>query len=421
MKIQVIQYAKGTATEKEGILYSPLSSPRALDDHDINIIDLSNDSLWKYAGKAYIGEIDALSDLSTIQQMVSNKRWAVVLYALPQNADYLYNLSSAYDKRCAPIKDVVEGILRNSITHALPQDAMPFGMAFERTETLINGENYEADFYLTGMGTVVTASERSEKITTVKVSEDVYVTTLKITKSNEALKHFITSIFVEHEREPAPEWMNKILLFDDAVQKEQIEQREREIRAAEAKIQEAEAKLKENQRYKSILYTNGDELVTVVFDILERMLDCDLSTFVDEKKEDFLIKKPSCTFIGEIKGVTSNVKYEHISQVELHYRSYLDKLSEEGTSENVKQLLIMNPFRSKDLAMRDPVHTAQVDLAKRNNCLIIETNTLLRIFERFCDGKITTARCIEVLSRKSGLLSDTDLDESTEDNEPYMI
>ena len=55
------------------------------------------------------------------------------------------------------------------------------------------------------------------------------------------------------------------------------------------------------------------------------------------KKEDFLIKLPSCTFIGEIKGVTSNVKYEHISQIELHYRGYLDLLAER--KENNSSLL----------------------------------------------------------------------------------
>ena len=42
MRIQVIQYSNSSlATENDGILYSPMYSPRALDDYDINIIDLS--------------------------------------------------------------------------------------------------------------------------------------------------------------------------------------------------------------------------------------------------------------------------------------------------------------------------------------------------------------------------------------------
>lgn len=60
------------------------------------------------------------------------------------------------------------------------------------------------------------------------------------------------------------------------------------------------------------------------------------------------------------------MKYEHISQLELHYRSYLDRLAENRQSENVKQLLIMNPFRTKALDRRDPIHVSQIDLAIRN-------------------------------------------------------
>ena len=145
-----------------------------------------------------------------------------------------------------------------------------------------------------------------------------------------------------------------------------------------------------------------------------------ISTFIDEKREDFLIKLPRCTFIGEIKGVTSNVKYEHISQLELHYRGYLDRLAETGEVETVKQLLIINPFRTKPLEQRDPVHTAQIELAIRNECLIIETRTLLRIYERFCVNRLTSQQCEEVFARRSGVIDLSDFDKP-EDMEPYKV
>ena len=141
---------------------------------------------------------------------------------------------------------------------------------------------------------------------------------------------------------------------------------------------------------------------------LSKILNCDLSGFHDEKREDFLIKLPKYTFIGEIKGVTSNVKYEHISQLELHYRSYLDDLEEEKSTETVKQLLIINPFRTKPLNEREPVHSAQIDLAIRNNCLIIETDTLLRVFEKFCNKEINVRQCQDVFASKTGLLRPED-------------
>ena len=139
--------------------------------------------------------------------------------------------------------------------------------------------------------------------------------------------------------------------------------------------------------------------------MLEALLDCDLSSFKDEKAEDFLIKKDKHTFIGEIKGVTSNVKSEHISQLDVHYQTYLDKLRENTEDEKVHQLLILNPLRNKPLQSREPVHEIQIKLAKRNECLIIETVTLLRIYEQFLMKKITSEQCMEVFSTETGLLS----------------
>ena len=149
---------------------------------------------------------------------------------------------------------------------------------------------------------------------------------------------------------------------------------------------------------------------TIVFEILEQLLDCDLSDFVDEKREDFLIKKESCTLIGEIKGVTSNIKNEHISQVDVHYQGYMGRLQEENLSENMHQLLIMNPFRNKEPSQREPVHEQQIALAERNGCLLIETITLLHIFEKFLAGSISSEQCIAIFSNHTGLLKESDFD-----------
>ena len=421
MRIQVIQHSNNAAVTKEGILFSPMRAPSALDDYDINFLDLSVPSMWRYKYSSNVGQVDTLPDLQTLQQMVTNKKKAIVVYVMPQNITYTYDLqySSSYDQ--VPIKDKLAGIYHYSIANAIPSHTMMTNLAFEKTNTNISGKTYDADFYLVNPAEIVTKSDRSEKPTTVRICENVYVTTLAVTKTIADIKHYVSALFEEHERETAPEWMNTISFGDDAFQNSQIEQCKAEIEAANAKICDAEAKLKENAKYKSILYTNGNELVDVVFEILEKILGYDLSTFIDDKKEDFLIKLPSCTFIGEIKGVTSNVKYEHISQLELHYRSYLDRLAENRQSENVKQLLIMNPFRTKAVDRRDPVHISQIDLAIRNGCLIIETNTLLRLYERFCNGEVTSQKCIEVLLSRTGLLCLADFDKDAGDIEPYKV
>ena len=88
MRIQVIQYDT-ISGEREGVTFSPLSAPRAIDDFDINIVDLSIHNMWTYCADT-IGKVDAYRDLETIQLMVSNKRKAVVIYAFPQNIRYTY-------------------------------------------------------------------------------------------------------------------------------------------------------------------------------------------------------------------------------------------------------------------------------------------------------------------------------------------
>ena len=68
MRIQVIQFS-ADGGEKDGITFSPLSAPRALDDFDINIVDLSSAGIWKYQEDT-CGKVDILCDLQTISQMV---------------------------------------------------------------------------------------------------------------------------------------------------------------------------------------------------------------------------------------------------------------------------------------------------------------------------------------------------------------
>ena len=162
--------------------------------------------------------------------------------------------------------------------------------------------------------------------------------------------------------------------------------------------------MQDNLRYKSILYNNSDALVEVVFEIIEYVFDISLSDFNDEKKEDFLFKKDSITYIGEIKGVTSNVKYENISQLEVHYSKYLDKLQENGITEQIKKVLIMNYERTKDIMLRDEINKMQIDLAVKNDTLIIDSKTLLTIYERILQGKITKDQVVDYIKNSSGIV-----------------
>lgn len=418
MTIQVISY--DNKIESQGnIECSYLDSPKALDNYNINIIDLSVEEMWR--NESYqVGRVDSLKDLKTIYKMVQSRKKAKVIYVFPKNVTYTY--TNSYSRICNDkFKNIISEITTETLKSTIYSPKALPNIVYGSTSTTILEKQYNADFYFEGVSNVCTKSDKSEKPTTVELPSNIFLTTLDITRNIDNLKHYISYLFENKQHEDEPKWMEGISFGDDDIQKELITENIKKIENAKTEIEKAEKKLEENKKYKSILYTNGDELVEVVFLILEKLLDCDLSDFIDNKEEDFLIKKPQCTFIGEIKGVTSNVRQEHVSQTDVHYWRYLDELEDKKIEENVKQLLIMNPFRNKPLEDREPVCSAQIELANRNNCLIIETKVLLDVFEKFCNSDITSDKCISVFNKRSGLLSLTDFDETEEDNTPYKI
>lgn len=423
MKVQIITYdgskirnSSDKAMTSETALFetTTLNAPMSPDMYDINVIDLNHSNLWEHIGTD-TASINKINDLRSLNTMLSRAKHAVTIIVLPGNLTYKYwfdKYSRAY-KRTIQLKDML-GAFRSILKELIPEIA-PFRLLYENNVSTISEIQYGASFYFDivdeDADEVLTCSDVSHKPNTVAVCERVLVTTLDILNSEQELKGYLTGLgFLAKERSRYPDWLEAYVFGDDNEQREQIRKKRLEIEAAESDIVRAEQKLAENLAYKSILYTNGAELVGDVFDILEQILDCDLSGFVDKKKEDFLIKLEDVTLIGEIKGVTSNVKSEHVSQLELHYHGYMDALEEKGESEQVKQILIISPFRTKPPQQREPIHENQIKLAERNNALIIETGTLLQIFEKFRKGELDTGAIRDKMINSSGLLRIDDCD-----------
>ena len=191
-------------------------------------------------------------------------------------------------------------------------------------------------------------------------------------------------------------------MFDDNTQLNIIKKNNDMIKAAHENISKAMEVIDKNNRYKSILYTTGNELVEVVFEILQEMLGCDLSEFTDKKKEDFKFTLGDKVFIGEIKGVTLNVKKANVSQLDVHVQEYMDDNDEQV--ENIIALLIIDHQRGKAIAEREKVHEEVIKLAERNGSLIVDTMALLRLFEQYTLNEKSREECIELLESNTGLL-----------------
>ena len=73
-------------------------------------------------------------------------------------------------------------------------------------------------------------------------------------------------------------------------------------------------------------------------------------------------------------------------------------------TEQIKKILIMNYERTKDIILRDDINQMQIDLAIKNSTLIIDSKTLLIIYERLLQGKITKNKVIDYIKSSSGIV-----------------
>jgi hypothetical protein len=407
MKIQLIGHETRII---KNIKCSRFKDPQSPDDFDINIIDLNSSGIW-YCKSSKSDTINDFNDFVHLSEMISDSKKTKVLIVYPENYYYYYHFDT-YNLRYHykdELKNKLHVLLKiESLITQLP----PPSIFFEKTETTINDLKFLSDFRFdtTGELRCSTKSDVSEKSTTVKLQHpnkkiEITLTTLhNITKDEKSLQSFLKHIGLIEIKDAEPEWIKSYDKFDDKKIKAQIDKNKRDISKLQQEITKGNEILEQNKKWKSILYENGENLVKVVFNVLEKLLDYDFSDRKDNFKEDFLIKKEGVVFVGEIKGVSHNVKNSNISQAVTNRNICKENLESENIEENVKGLLVINHQRDKPLENREPIHNNQIEEAERNQILIIETSTLLDIFEKHQKNDISAAKYIEIFKNKVGVL-----------------
>lgn len=348
--------------------------------------------------------INGMNDWKSLSIMINNSQKTKIIILFPQNIKYKYkykyNGNGKYEKSCE-LKNMIPTMMEDLLIY-LYKNIHMLDVIYENTETLIGCDKISASFYFNiGRSDICTRSIKSDKLTTVNIN-NVILTTLNITSSDQLIS-FLREIHLIEEKESVPEWIKDEKMFDDEVQLNIIKERNKIIKTAKSDIEKAESVIRQNERYKSILYTSGDELVDVIFEILHDMLGCDLSDFNDEKKEDFNFKLGDKVVIGEIKGITTNVKNMNVSQLDTHVQNYID--NNDIDASGIVSLLVIDHQRNKPLREREKVHQYAIDLAKRNKSLIIETITLLKMYEKYLNDTLSRENIIEILVTTKGLLT----------------
>lgn len=405
MKIQYISFdGEEKQNTNKNITYNKFNNAVSFDEYDLNIISLLNANIWTCKDQE-LCSIDCIKDLYSLNHQILSALKSKTIIALPQNFKFWYfkkSVNSGYH-HFIQLKDCVSfwsgSILSTSLLGSIFY--LKDFVIYDNCNTLIGDKKIQSAFYF-NTSSYLTCSVAGHS-TTMEIGNGVIITGLNFKQSGFDLDTFLTEIGLLNKTEYIPDWLNKYKILNDSELEKDLKNEKERLSMVHNKIDELEKQIQDNLYYKKALITNGEELVNIIFDILEKILDCDLSDFDDIKKEDFLIEKNGYIFIGEIKGVTTNVKSENVSQLDVHYQSYIEN-NPRVDKEKVKALLIMNPFRTKDIEHRDPVHENQIQLAKRNGSLIITTETLLKLFEKFKRNEIDTNQIIELFMSKSGQL-----------------
>ena len=401
--IQILRYyGKNEKYAGKKVEVNNIHDAKSLDDFEINIIDLNDSNMWKCKGTTPT-TIDSIADINSLATMIRNSKRTKIVVLFPQNLRYNYNYGSLMYRgdylNSYELKDVIE-TLTQKVTRALSYELSEAEILYENTESKIGNMDIKASFYFNDKNGTALINSTSGKKVTCKY-KNIIASTLCL-ENYDQIMQFLKKIGLISEKQEVPKWMEEIQMFDDIQQLDLIRENREKIQMAEQEIDKAKKVMDQNSRYKSILYTTGDELVEIVLEILGQLLGYDFSQFEDKKNEDFLAEIGNDVFIGEIKGVNHNVKSENISQLDVHYQGYLD--NNDKQPENVHALLIMNHQKNKPVADREPIYERQINLAIRNGSLIIDTYMLLKLFEKFKQNEINQEECKSILKNNVGIL-----------------
>ncbi len=378
------------------------SSPKSFDMFDVNIIDLRSSYIYQNKESSDY-KIVHNNDFYSINKMIFNSRKTKFLFLYPMNVNFYRVLKAEGFIYETPIKDI---IFRISELFSILNKELGYDFSFERTDTKLSDTvRISADFYFSERDDfeVLLQSIDSDKVTCCK-KDNLFLTTLNIL-TDEELQLFLEKVGLKASSNAvAPDWMNKVMLFDDEKQLKNIEDNKVQIKSCQDSIAGSKDKLIENSRFKSILYTSGEDLVEVVKDIFSKIFDADFSKFKDKKKEDFSFTFNDKIFIGEIKGVNQNIKTTNLAQLDLHFTNFIEEGSDDLDENNIHKLLVMNHQKDKDLKDRIPVDQQQIDMAKNKyESLIIETVELLEMYDKFTRGEMTQKECFDLICQ-NGIL-----------------
>ena len=368
--------------QDEEIKVSTFSNFEDFDNFDINVISFNNKITWRNYNNTCT-KIEVSDDFEHIKKIISNSTNSKVLFICPQNYTFEYDFSSFNNcfMKSILLKDNIANIRDTIYNYKYIPDFL-----YAQTKTKILNYDVNSDFYFSKNNfKMITKSDTGNKDTTLEITANLFCTLLSLDtfENNTLLKDFIRTYIFKEEKENIPEWVINYNFFNDSKLKEAKILIETEISKKNLELKENTEELEKNNYYKSILFSTGGNLVKIIIKILEEIFEIDLSNFID------------------IKGVSGSVKNQYISQVDLHLQKYKD----DNPEKKAKSLLIINPERCKKIEERNEIHQNAIDLAIRNETLIITTEIFLKLYEQFRLEIINKNDIKKMLEENKGILT----------------
>ena len=394
MKIQIISYSTIFKINDPHIscTISTFERPKSFDEFDINVIDLNSPNLWSFNSE-YQKCTEAVYHLKTLKEIMRNSKRGIFIIIMPANIKVSVHYSECYTNQTVAIKDILKQVNQELSTLVLSN----IKLRYEISTTTIDEQNFYSDFIFDNVDGETIKWSNGGKSTIVKHNERLYSTTLLIKNATNDLEILMSFILSGFERSDIPNWFNGLEYFDDAMLKNE----RNKLLDIYRQIEDIDRRIDKNNKFKSILYSTGDELVGVVKEILVDIFKLKDSHFTDVKKEDFRFEFEDVNFMVEIKGINTNVKNSNIAQCKKHVT---DLIAEDDTKSpgNVKGLLIVNPQRDIEPGKREPIHANQISYAKSEGILIITTLELLKLYQAYIKDEAVVNKYFEAFKKNIG-------------------
>ena len=359
---------------------------------DYNIIDLTDDDIYDF--DAVILDPNhpygTFKDLKLINKSIEEYQNSKIIFFLPQNfrfrSDYIQENN---------ISENTEQLL-SFLVKAFPVfEQIKDGIQFENSLTEISDHQFKSDFVFSSNLNkyAITRTIGTNKITTIMIGNCIFTTLVP----NPIVIEELIKYFPSDDLEPQPSWAGEIKILNDEKIEYEKKSLTENIAQSNERIKVLDKELSKNTFIKSSLWAAGNQLVNVVYKMVQEIFNADLSGFKDVMEADFAFSKNDCHIVGEIKGTNTNVNNSHISKTENHRQEYIVELTNKKIDFNesdIYGILIINHQADKKISERVHVDKKQIDYAKRFKILIIETTTMIKLYERHLNGNLTTEEAI---------------------------